>query len=199
MARKGHVIGEMARKGRTTGRRQTTQAVHGNAGAPSPAALKFWELFVWFAILTKYEKRESDKHHQALPSATNTSLRQQIGLSDLRFWQSPKNANQTNQGRVCLIRFAYQRNHQKVWFRCFANSLIRGPRNLTLNLKSYTMDHVTDMVLADLETLGSAVIDTKRKCPNLMIFVHCLSFWKTIWIKFSFTKNFKLSLVISLS
>ena len=53
MARKGHVTSEMARKGHVshvikgrttaTGRRQhrpqATQAVHGNAGAPSPAAL----------------------------------------------------------------------------------------------------------------------------------------------------------------
>ena len=52
MAGKGHMTSELARKGRTTatGRRQhrpqATQAVHGNAGAPSPAALtKFWELF----------------------------------------------------------------------------------------------------------------------------------------------------------
>ena len=28
----------------TTGHRQTTQAVHGNASMSSPAALKFWEL-----------------------------------------------------------------------------------------------------------------------------------------------------------
>ena len=45
MARKGHMNSELTRKGRTTatGRRQhrpqATQAVHGNAGAPSPAAL----------------------------------------------------------------------------------------------------------------------------------------------------------------
>ena len=57
MARKHHVTSEMARKGHVikgrttaTGRRQhrpqATQAVHGNAGAPSPAALsKCWELF----------------------------------------------------------------------------------------------------------------------------------------------------------
>ena len=94
MARKGHVIGEMARKGRTTGRRQTTQAVHGNAGAPSPAALKFWELFRCFAILTKSEKREAAKHHQALPSATNTILQQQIGFFALQIRQNPKIAKQ---------------------------------------------------------------------------------------------------------
>ena len=45
MARKGHVTSEMARKGHVSQgshhshRPQATRAVHGNAGAPSPAAL----------------------------------------------------------------------------------------------------------------------------------------------------------------
>ena len=45
MAPKGHVTSEMARKGHVSQgshhshRSQATRAVHGNAGAPSPAAL----------------------------------------------------------------------------------------------------------------------------------------------------------------
>ena len=126
MARKGHVTSEMARKGHVikgrttaTGRRQhrpqATQAVHGNAGAPSPAALsKCWELFRWFAFFWFCQIPESAKHYEALPPPTNTSLQQQIGFADSGIWQNLKNADQRNHDRIST----------RVW-PCFADSQIR--------------------------------------------------------------------------
>ena len=46
----------------------------------------------------------SDKHHQALPPPTNTSLYQQIGLSETQIRKRSEIAFQTNHVRVCLKR-----------------------------------------------------------------------------------------------
>ena len=95
-------------------RPQATRAVHGNAGAPSPAALsKCWELFRWFAFFWFCQIPESAKHYEALPPPTNTSLQQQIGFADSRLWQNLKNADQRNHDRVST----------RVW-PCFADTQI---------------------------------------------------------------------------
>ena len=132
-------------------RPQATQAVHSNAGAPSPAALsKCWELFRWFAFFWFCQIPESAKHYEALPSPTNSSLQQQIGFADSGIWQNQKNANQRNIDRVSLIWFANQRNHG------FADTQIRWFAALRKNggfLSSVFLWQLLLQLMHDLEII----------------------------------------------